>query len=126
MDDLPAAWNELYKKYLGVDVPDDAHGVLQDMHWADGTFGYFPSYALGTAYSAQFMAALERELDVNACIARGDLSPVKQWLTEKIYRHGMLLTADELLRRATGESFAPHYYVDYLTEKYTGLYGVSV
>ena len=126
VDDLPAAWNELYKKYLGVDVPDDAHGVLQDMHWADGTFGYFPSYALGTAYSAQFMAALERELDVNACIARGDLSPVKQWLTEKIYRHGMLLTADELLRRATGESFAPHYYVDYLTEKYTGLYGVSV
>lgn len=126
VDDLPAAWNELYKKYLGIDVPDDAHGVLQDMHWADGAFGYFPSYALGTAYSAQFMAALTRELDVNGCIARGDLSPVKQWLTEKIYRHGMLLTADELLRGATGESFAPHYYVDYLTEKYTGLHGVNV
>lgn len=126
VDDLPAAWNELYKKYLGIDVPDDTHGVLQDMHWADGAFGYFPSYALGTAYSAQFMDALTREIDVDGCIKRGDLTPVKSWLTEKIYRHGMLLTADELLRGATGDSFKPHFYVDYLTEKYTKLYGVSV
>lgn len=126
VDDLPAAWNGLYKKYLGIDVPDDAHGVLQDMHWADGAFGYFPSYALGTAYSAQFMAALAREVDVEGCIARGELSPIQQWLTDKVYRHGMLLTADELLQTATGASFDPHYYVMYLREKYTGLYGVSV
>lgn len=126
VDDLPHAWNELYKKYLGIDVPDDAHGVLQDMHWADGAFGYFPSYALGTAYSAQFMDALRRQVDVDGCVAQGDLLPVRQWLTEKIYRHGMLLTADELLKNATGTSFDPHYYINYLTEKYSGLYGVTV
>lgn len=126
VEDLPSAWNELYKKYLGIDVPDDAHGVLQDMHWADGAFGYFPSYALGTAYSAQFMSALQKSVDVDGCINRGDLGPVREWLTDKIYRHGMLLTADELLREATGESFDPNYYISYLTKKYTGLYGVRI
>ncbi len=122
VEELPAEWNRLYKEYLGIDVPDDTRGVLQDAHWAGGAFGYFPSYALGTAYSAQIMAALRKAVDVDLCCEKGDFAPVRQWLTEKIYRHGRLLTADELIKGTCGEAFDPSYYTDYLTEKFTELY----
>lgn len=122
VDDLPAEWNRLYKEYLGVDVPDDTKGVLQDAHWAGGAFGYFPSYALGTAYSAQIMRALKEEVDVEKCCFEADFAPVRDWLTDKIYRHGMLLTAEELIENTCHEKFNPDYYTSYLTEKFTKLY----
>ncbi len=122
--ELPAEWNRLYREYLGIDVPDDTRGVLQDAHWAGGAFGYFPSYAVGTAYSAQIFDALKGHVDVDSCCASGDFGPVREWLTEKIYRHGMLYTAEELIQRTCGGPFDPAYYVRYLKEKFSELYGL--
>ncbi|WP_251631308.1 carboxypeptidase M32 [Emergencia sp. JLR.KK010] len=124
VSEIPVEWNRLYMEYLGVEVPDDAHGVLQDMHWASGAFGYFPSYAIGTAYAAQIYRALQREVDIKACCQAGDLSKVRQWLTEKIYRYGMLYSAQELLETACGTPFEPCCYASYLKEKYETLYGI--
>ena len=122
--DLPGEWNRLYKELLGVTVPDDAQGVLQDVHWANGAFGYFPSYALGSAYGAQMLRAMQKDVDVWATVAAGRLQPINAWLDEKIHRYGQLLTPEEVFRNATGESFDPQVFVDYLRGKYTGLYGL--
>lgn len=122
--ELPEAWNALYKEYLGVDVPDDAHGVLQDSHWSGGMFGYFPSYSIGSAYAAQIYDAMARDLDIEATVRAGDLAPIVAWLTEKIYRFGMLKTPGELILNACGKPFDPAYYTRYLTEKYRALYAL--
>ena len=120
--DIPQAWNALYKEYLGVDVPDDKRGCLQDSHWSGGSLGYFPSYALGSAYGAQMLAAMEKDIDIWTGVEKGDLSAVTGWLREKIHRHGSTLTPAQLLENACGASFGPQFYVDYLTKKYTELY----
>jgi len=112
--DLPEAWNRLYKEYLGVHVPNDTLGVLQDTHWASGLLGYFPTYALGSAYASQFLAAMKKELDVDALLAKGDVAPITEWLGEHIHRWGNLYTPAELIRSATGEDFDPSYYVAHL------------
>jgi len=122
--DVPAAWNRLYKEYLGIDVPDDRRGCLQDSHWSGGMFGYFPSYALGSAYGAQMLHSMERDIDVWAGVEKGDLSAVTGWLREKIHRHGSTLTPGELMENACGGTFDPKYYVNYLTKKYSGLYSL--
>ena len=124
VDELPEAWNALYKEYLGVDVPDDTHGVLQDSHWSGGSFGYFPSYSIGSAYGAQFVHAMKKDLDVDALVAAGELAPIIDWLTDKIYRFGRIKTPDQLLLDTCGEPFDPQYYVDYLTDKFTAIYGL--
>ncbi len=121
--DVPGEWNRLYKEYLGVDVPDDAHGCLQDSHWSGGSFGYFPSYALGSAYGAQMLRNMERDMDVWGPVAKGDLSGVTAWLTEKVHRFGGLLTPAQVVANACGD-FDPACYTDYLTKKYTQLYGL--
>ena len=121
--DVPAEWNRLYKEYLGVDVPDDTRGCLQDSHWSGGAFGYFPSYALGSAYGAQMLRNMEKEVDVWGSVARGDLSPVTQWLTEKIHRYGQMLDPKQLVQQSCGD-FDPTVYTDYLTEKYSKLYNL--
>lgn len=120
--DLPAAWDEMYREYLGIEVPNDKEGVLQDSHWSGGMIGYFPSYALGSAYSAQFRHSMQKDMDVSAQIASGDLHPIVAWLTERIYRFGGLKTPKDIIRDATGEDFDPNYYIDYLTEKYRRIY----
>lgn len=122
--DLPAAWNAMYKDYLGVTVPNDREGVLQDSHWSGGAFGYFPSYALGSAYGAQMLHFMEKDVDVWGTAAKGDLRPITAWLGEKIHRYGQLLTPSQLIENACGGPFDPHYFVDYLTEKYTALYNL--
>ena len=120
--DVPAAWNRLYKEYLGVDVPDDAQGCLQDTHWAGGMIGYFPSYALGSAYGAQMLAKMKEELgDVFADIAEGDLSKVTGWLREKIHRHASFKKPGALFEEVCG-NFDASYYTQYLTDKFTQLY----
>ena len=122
--DLPAEWNRMYKEYLGIDVPDDKRGVLQDSHWASGLFGYFPSYALGNAYGAQFLAKMRETVDVDACIESGDFSVVNDWNREHIWQHGGRFTPSELLERVFEADFDPSCYIDYLEKKYTELYGL--
>ena len=122
VQDLPAEWNRLYKEYLGIDVPDDKRGVLQDTHWASGLFGYFPSYALGSAYGAQLLKRMEQDFDVWDNVRKGNLKPIVAWLTDKIYRFGCMKEPVALMEEVFGAPFDPTYYTDYLTKKFTELY----
>lgn len=123
--DIPPLWKSLMKDYLGVDVPDDTHGALQDSHWSGGSFGYFPSYAVGSAYAAQIYHAMAGAVDVVAAVRAGDLRPIAAWLSDKIWRFGAAKEPDALLQSATGEAFNPRYYLDYLTQKFTQVYELS-
>jgi carboxypeptidase Taq len=124
VDDLPALWNEQYKKYLGVEVPNDANGVLQDIHWCHGSFGYFPTYSLGSFYAAQYFAQAEKEIDgLKNKIRAGELLPLKLWLNENIHKHGKMYTADELCRKVTGESLNVAVFMAYIEEKLARVYG---
>lgn len=122
-DDLPQEWNRLYKDYLGVDVPDNKSGVLQDTHWSGGMIGYFPSYAIGSAYGAQFIDAMKKDFNVDSAIAQGNLMPVIDWLSEKIWKYGKSMNPSELILNACKKEFDPQYYIDYITEKINGIYG---
>ncbi len=119
--DVPAVWNRLYKEYLGVDVPDDRSGCLQDSHWSGGDFGYFPSYALGSAYGAQMLKNMEADIDVWGPVSRGDLSGVSEWLREKVHQYGGLLEPADVVKNACG-AFDPTVFADYLEKKYSALY----
>jgi carboxypeptidase Taq len=117
--DLPRVWNERMKQYLGVDVPDDAHGVLQDMHWSIGLLGYFPTYQLGNVVSVQIWEVAQRELgDLDEQFARGEFSPLREWLSEHVYRHGSIYPPRELLLRVTGSELDPEPYLKYLSAKF--------
>ena len=119
---VPDAWNALYKEYLGVDVPNDTQGCLQDTHWAGGMVGYFPSYALGSAYGPQMLHFMEKELgSVQNDIARGDLTRIRTWLREHIHQHAGFYKPGALFEASCGK-FDAKFYTDYLTEKYTKLY----
>ena len=122
VEDIPAAWNEKYQEYLGIDVPNDSVGCLQDVHWSQGSFGYFPTYSLGTAYSAQILDTMKGELDFDGLLANNDLEPILDWLTERIYRFGSLKKPGTYVPDITGKPFTAKYYTDYLTKKYTELY----
>ena len=121
--DVPRIWAQKYREYLGVSVPDDTRGALQDTHWSDGSFGYFPTYALGSAYGAQLKAAMVAGgMDFDAVCASGDLAPIREWLRDRIWRWGRSKDSGELIEAACGEPFSPVYYTDYLTEKFSTLY----
>ena len=120
--DIPGEWNRLYKEVLGVDVPDDKHGCLQDSHWSFGGMGYFPSYALGSAYGVQMLQEMEKDVDVWATVAKGDLSPVTAWLTEKVHQYGHLKKPCDLLPAAMGGPLDATVYTGYLKKKFTDLY----
>ena len=122
--DAPRLWNELTRDYLGIEVPDDAHGILQDVHWSNGTFAYFPSYAIGSAYAAQYLRTLEGEFDVFGAVASGDLAPVRSWLGEKIWRYGSSKDPSWLVEHACGGPFDPSCYTEYLAGKYRAIYGL--
>lgn len=122
---LPALWNAKYEEYLGIPVPDDRRGILQDSHWSGGMMGYFPSYAVGSAYAAQMMAAMRQEVDVDGAARAGDLRPVNAWLEQRVWRFGKEKDPDEILRGCCGEEFDPGYYLKYLTEKYLAVYGLK-
>jgi carboxypeptidase Taq len=99
--DLPAAWNERYRDYLGLEVPDDARGVLQDVHWSGGAFGYFPTYSLGNVIAGQLWEAMSADLgDLDERIAAGDLASVGDWLGDRVHRHGRRLSPAQILERA--------------------------
>ena len=125
VSDLPELWNEAMDRYLGVVPEDDAHGVLQDVHWSGGMFGYFPSYMLGNLYAAQLYAKAQEEIpDLEGKFAAGDFSPLLSWLREKIHRFGKIYDPVDLLERATGEKPDPNYFVDYVIRKYSAVYGL--
>ena len=116
--DLPKRWKTLMSKYVGARPTTDKEGVLQDIHWSFGAIGYFPTYALGSAYAAQIYASMEKEIDVKKAILDNKIDIINQWLKDKIHVYGASKTPKELLMIATGQSFDPNYYVDYLIEKF--------
>ena len=121
--DVPAVWAKLYKEYLGIEVPNDRDGCLQDSHWSGGAFGYFPSYALGSAYGAQMLRRMEQDVDVWGAAAKGDLTPITAWLREKVHQYGGLMEPADVVKNACGD-FSAEDYIQYLTRKYTGLYSL--
>jgi len=122
--DLQSAWNDKMQSYLGIMPKNDAEGILQDVHWSDGLFGYFPSYALGNAYAAQIEIALRESMDVDGYLRAGDYAPIKGWLSKNVHQYGLTKTADEIIRIATGKPFNAKYYTEYLKEKFTKLYNL--
>jgi len=117
--DLPKIWKAKMKQYLGIDVPNDSLGVLQDIHWSCGLIGYFPTYSFGNIYAAQFYAAMEREMpDINKQIELGEFQKTNKWLKKNIHSLGKTFRADELVKKVTGESMNSKYFCEYLDKKY--------
>ncbi|MDR4479275.1 MAG: carboxypeptidase M32 [Nitrospira sp.] len=122
-EDLPDLWNEKMQSYLGIVPERDAEGVLQDVHWSMGAFGYFPTYTLGNLYSVQFFEQAQLELpQLNEDMAAGHLVPLRRWLEQKIHRWGRMFTPDHLARRVTGSGVNPEPFLRYLEAKYAELY----
>lgn len=123
--DLPAAWNQKMQHYLGITPANDALGVLQDVHWSGGAFGYFPCYTLGAMYAAQFYQAAVREHpDIPQQLAKGHVQPLLGWLRTHVHHLGSRLETDELVQRATGEALNPEVFLNYLEQKFSRLYTV--
>ncbi len=121
--DVKDSWNAKYKDFLDLEVPDDRQGVLQDIHWAHGSFGYFPTYSLGSFYAAQFyQAAVEQIPDLEKEIAIGNTLPLLKWLRKNIHQHGRRYSASELCEKVTGEKLNFKYFMKYSKEKFEGLY----
>ena len=122
--DLPQTWNSLYERYLGVCPPDDKTGILQDVHWSHGSFGYFPTYSLGSFYAAQFYSQAKQDLPgLQELVAAGDFTTLLQWLREKVHQYGRQFTSEELCERVTGHPLDTDHFIRYATEKYEGIYG---
>jgi carboxypeptidase Taq len=121
--DIPAYWNEQYRQLLGVTVPDDRSGCLQDVHWSHGSFGYFPTYSLGSFYAAQFFSAAQQAIPgLEAGIAEGQTASLLNWLRAQIHAKGRFHTSEELCKDVTGKTLDVGYFVDYLLQKYTAIY----
>lgn len=124
--DIPVYWNDAYRTLLGVEVPDDKRGALQDIHWSHGSFGYFPTYSLGSLYAAQFFAVMQKQQDqLDRQIGNGDYSFVRRWLSDNVYQYGKFFTGSELCNKITGEPLQLRYFTRYLTDKYKMIYGLS-
>jgi len=119
VDDIPALWHEKSSEYLGISTEGNfENGCMQDIHWTDGSFGYFPSYTLGAMYAAQFMAAMKKTVDVEGAIKSGDLSSIFEWLSENVWSKASLLSTDELVKQATGETLNPVHFRKHLEDRY--------
>lgn len=118
IQEIPKIWADKYEEYLGIRPQNDLEGVLQDVHWSGGSFGYFPSYALGYMYAAQLYAAMNQEFSVPDALRTGNYDLIKQWLTEHIHQYGASKQPNELLLLATGQSLDPNYLIDYLKDLY--------
>jgi len=123
--DLPRIWSEKIEEYLGIRPDSDANGVLQDIHWSGGAFGYFPSYSLGNIYAAQFENTIRKDIpNYREQVAAGDFTALKAWLTDKVYRHGKSKSPREIMIEATGEEINSEYLIRYLEDKYSDIYGL--
>lgn len=124
--DLPARWNALYEQYLGVTVPDDRRGCLQDVHWSCGLFGYFPTYTLGNLYAAQLAAAADKALGgLAGLLERGSFAPLREWLRENVHQHGRRHDPADLCRLATGAPLSSEAFLRYLDRKLSTVYELS-
>lgn len=124
VEQLPEVWADKYEEYLGVRPKDAAEGVLQDIHWSQGSFGYFPSYALGSAFGAQLYAHMKKEMDFDGLLEAGKIDVIREYLKEHIHQFGKLKTSRQIIKDVTGEDFTPKYYTEYLKEKYRKLYEI--
>jgi carboxypeptidase Taq len=125
VDDVPAAWNELMRTYLGVTPPDNARGCLQDIHWSGGAIGYFPTYTLGNLYAAQFFEQARCDLgELDAMFARGEFKPLLDWLRERFHSQGKRFSARELVRRVTGRDLSAEPLLEHLRRNARELYNV--
>jgi carboxypeptidase Taq len=122
--DLPEAWNAKIKEYLGLDVPNDRVGVLQDVHWSSGQIGTFCNYTIGNVMAGQLFEVAQKDAAVAEGMARADYAPLRGWMTEHVHRHGRRYSRDELLVRATGRTLDPEPYIAHLTAKYSEIYGL--
>lgn len=121
--DLPSIWNEKMHESLGLRVPNDAHGVLQDVHWSGGMLGYFPTYTLGNLYSAQLNEKIRSDMpDFDMKLSRGEFLPIRDWLNTKVHRFGRTYSARELMRKVTGSDLSAMPFLSYLDKKYTSIY----
>ena len=124
--ELPAAWNAAMKEYLGVDVPNDAQGVLQDVHWSSGQIGTFCNYTIGNIMAAQlFETATTENPGIQTALDGADYTPLRDWLTDKVCQHGRRYTRDELLENATGRALDPEPYIAHLTRKFSDIYALA-
>jgi carboxypeptidase Taq len=123
--DVPDAWRQKMQTYLGVTPPTDRDGCLQDVHWSYGNFGYFPTYALGTLYAAQFAATMKQELFLDSLLPQGEMGPILGWLRHHIHQHGPLYSPEELAVRVTGHKLNPQHFTDYITQKYSDIYQLA-
>ncbi|MBM1219790.1 carboxypeptidase M32 [Ponticoccus sp. SC2-23] len=124
--DLPEAWNAAIKEYLGIDVPDDAKGVLQDVHWSSGQIGTFCNYTIGNIMAAQlFDHATSQDPGIEAALEKADYAPLRDWLTDNVCQHGRRFGRDELLERATGRPLDPEPYIAHLTTKFSDIYALA-
>lgn len=126
INDLPSYWNAKYKEYLGIDVPSDAQGVLQDIHWSHGSFGYFPTYSMGSFYAVQFFNKAGQDIDnLPELIEAGNMIPLLDWLRENIHKHGKIYGANELCERVTGEKLDFSHFMKYARQKYDAIYNLT-
>jgi carboxypeptidase Taq len=121
-EDLPKAWNRKMKQYLGVSPETDREGVLQDIHWSNGMFGYFPTYTLGNLYAAQFTAALKKELNFEDLVAKGEFGTILSWLRDNVHQHGSLYWPKELVKQVTRQGLSSRFFLKYLKDKYSQIY----
>lgn len=126
VQDLPGSWNDRFKTMFGLTVPSDSMGCLQDVHWSAGLFGYFPTYTLGNLYAARFLVQAEKDMpDVYQQIEKNQYRPMKNWLVEKIHRHGQRYSASELCLNITGKPLSHHALINYLRSRFSPLYGLK-
>ena len=125
VEKLPEIWADKYEEYLGIRPENPAQGVLQDIHWSQGSFGYFPSYALGSAFGAQLYYHMKKTMDFEGLLEDGKVDVIREYLRENIHQYGKLKTSRQLLKDITGEDFNPEYYVRYLKEKYKKIYALD-
>jgi carboxypeptidase Taq len=125
--DLPGAWNAKAEEHLGIDVPDDAHGVLQDVHWSGMAIGYFPTYALGNLIAGQLWERAHEEVpELDQRIAVGEVAALREWLRDRVHRHGAKWGSRQLLERVTGSSISVAPFVSYLKRKLSDVYRVDL
>ena len=123
--ELPDAWNAKVKEYLGLDVPNNQLGVLQDVHWSSGQVGTFCNYTIGNVMAGQLFHEAKKEGQVGEGLATANYAPLREWMTEHVHRHGRRYTREQLLENATGQGLEPSFYIEHLTSKYSEIYGLA-
>ncbi|MGB1656775.1 MAG: carboxypeptidase M32 [Longimicrobiales bacterium] len=123
--ELPEAWNAKVKEYLGLDVPNDRLGVLQDVHWSSGQVGTFCNYTIGNVMAGQLFHTARKDQRIRDGLASAEYAPLREWMTEHVHRHGRRYTREQLLENSTGEGLEPRYYIEHLSSKYSEIYGLA-